>query len=357
MPAKLAAEVAGRLHDGLDNKYYVDEVYDAVFVERSGAGRRRSSCGSRRDGRRPASSTARRDHDGASWIAAALRPVRRRRRGERRRRARSQAVSGVFRKAQTGRVQNYALVMGGGTVLPRGGLSVVSMKAIRKAHGLQSHPDPVDHHVHPARSGARDRVPRAEGESRDDQDRRRLRRGRSTSSSRCRSGSAFDRGHATASSSSRSASWIPSLGVNYHFGIDGISLLLILLTTLMGVIAVVSLVHARSQHRAEGVLRPPPAAADGHARRRSARSTSSSSTSSGKSCWCRCTSSSACGAAPRKLYAAIKFFLYTLAGSVLMLLGILALYFYNDGGSLPRDTRASATRRRSRSAVPRDRRS
>src|SRR4030088_1514748 len=30
---------------------------------------------------------------------------------------------------------------------------------------------------------------------------------------------------------------------------------------------------------------------------------------------------------PRKLYAAIKFFLYTLAGSVLMLLGILFLYF------------------------------
>src|SRR3954464_8120761 len=30
---------------------------------------------------------------------------------------------------------------------------------------------------------------------------------------------------------------------------------------------------------------------------------------------------------PRRLYAAIKFFLYTLAGSVLMLLGILTLYF------------------------------
>src|SRR3954451_5643684 len=29
----------------------------------------------------------------------------------------------------------------------------------------------------------------------------------------------------------------------------------------------------------------------------------------------------------RKLYAAIKFFLYTLVGSVLLLLGILALYF------------------------------
>src|SRR6266852_8467455 len=30
-------------------------------------------------------------------------------------------------------------------------------------------------------------------------------------------------------------SWIPSLGVNYTFGIDGIALLLILLTTLFGV--------------------------------------------------------------------------------------------------------------------------
>jgi len=33
----------------------------------------------------------------------------------------------------------------------------------------------------------------------------------------------------------------------------------------------------------------------------------------------------------RRLYSAIKFFLYTLVGSVIMLLGILALYFYNTG--------------------------
>ena len=33
---------------------------------------------------------------------------------------------------------------------------------------------------------------------------------------------------------------------------------------------------------------------------------------------------------PRKLYAAIKFFLYTLLGSVLMLLGILFLYFHHS---------------------------
>ena len=39
---------------------------------------------------------------------------------------------------------------------------------------------------------------------------------------------------------------------------------------------------------------------------------------------------------PRRIYAAIKFFLFTMAGSVLMLLAILALYFLllQDNGSL-----------------------
>lgn len=37
---------------------------------------------------------------------------------------------------------------------------------------------------------------------------------------------------------------------------------------------------------------------------------------------------------PRKEYAAIKFFLYTLFGSVLMLVGIIALYFYTDPHTL-----------------------
>ena len=32
--------------------------------------------------------------------------------------------------------------------------------------------------------------------------------------------------------------WIPALGAHYHIGIDGISLLLIMLTTLMGFIAI-----------------------------------------------------------------------------------------------------------------------
>src|SRR5205085_870639 len=124
--------------------------------------------------------------------------------------------------------------------------------------------------------------------------------------------------------------WIPSLGVKYSFGIDGISLLLILLTTLTGLIAIYSSFSAIDHRHKEyyvlllllqtGMI--------------------------GTFCaldfflfyvfweimlvpmyfiigiW----------GGPRKLYAAIKFFLYTLAGSVLMLLSILALYFFNDGG-------------------------
>jgi NADH-quinone oxidoreductase subunit M len=127
-------------------------------------------------------------------------------------------------------------------------------------------------------------------------------------------------------------SWIPSLGVNYHFGIDGIALLLILLTTLLSFISVYSSFTAIQNREKEyysllllletGML--------------------------GVFCsldfflfylfwelmlvpmyfligvW----------GGPRKLYAAIKFFLYTLVGGVLMLLGILALYFYNTTGFL-----------------------
>ena len=127
-----------------------------------------------------------------------------------------------------------------------------------------------------------------------------------------------------------SVDWIPALGVKYSFGIDGIALLLILLTTLTGVIAIYSSYTAITHRQKEyyvlllllqtGMI--------------------------GTFCaldfflfyvfwevmlvpmyfligiW----------GGGRRLYAAIKFFLYTLAGSVLMLLSILALYFFNDGG-------------------------
>ncbi len=121
------------------------------------------------------------------------------------------------------------------------------------------------------------------------------------------------------------APWIPSLGVQYYLGIDGISLLLVLLTTLIGALAVLCSWSAIDMGLKEYysmllilqtgmlgvfmaldfflffvfwevVLVPMYFII---------------------SIW----------GGPRKLYAAIKFFLYTLAGSVLMLLGGLTLYF------------------------------
>src|SRR5690242_9055814 len=126
------------------------------------------------------------------------------------------------------------------------------------------------------------------------------------------------------------ADWISSLGAQYLVGIDGISLLLIMLTTLMGMISIfyswTSIQDRVKEYYAmflllqtgmlgvfmsldfflfyvfwELVLVPMYFIIG---------------------VW----------GGPRKLYAAIKFFLYTLAGSVLMLLGILTLYFqhYNQ---------------------------
>ncbi len=126
------------------------------------------------------------------------------------------------------------------------------------------------------------------------------------------------------------APWIDALGVKYLFAIDGVALVLILLTTLIGFIAVYSSYTAINHREKEyyvlmlllqtGMI--------------------------GVFCaldfflfyvfwevmlvpmyfligvW----------GGPRRLYASIKFFLYTLAGSVLMLLSILALYFFNSDG-------------------------
>lgn len=123
------------------------------------------------------------------------------------------------------------------------------------------------------------------------------------------------------------ANWIPTLGIQYFLGIDGISLLLILLTTILGVIAILSSWEAIQTRVKEyyvfmlilqtgmlgvfmaldfvlfyifwEVMLVPMYFLIG--------------------VW----------GGTRKLYAAIKFFLYTFLGSVLMLLGILTLYFYN----------------------------
>src|SRR5213594_1731627 len=119
--------------------------------------------------------------------------------------------------------------------------------------------------------------------------------------------------------------WIPSIGAQYFLGIDGISFLLIMLTAVLGFLSVLSSWSAVGERTKEyyamfmllqvgmlgvfmsldfflfyvfwEVMLVPMYFIIG--------------------VW----------GGPRKLYAAIKFFLYTLAGSVLMLLGILTLYF------------------------------
>ena len=122
--------------------------------------------------------------------------------------------------------------------------------------------------------------------------------------------------------------WIPSIGATYFLGIDGISIFLVLLTTFLSAIAVLSSFAAISDREKEyyvslmiletgmlgvftsldfflfyifwEIVLVPMYFLSG--------------------VW---------GNPARRLYAAIKFFLYTLFGSVVMLLGILAIYFYH----------------------------
>jgi NADH-quinone oxidoreductase subunit M len=121
------------------------------------------------------------------------------------------------------------------------------------------------------------------------------------------------------------APWIPSIGAEYFLGVDGLSVLLILLTTMMGFIAVLSSWTAITERVKEYYI------------------------------FLLVLQTGMLGAfmsldfllfflfwevmlvpmyfligiwgSANRLYSAIKFFLYTLVGSVVMLLGILALYF------------------------------
>ena len=123
------------------------------------------------------------------------------------------------------------------------------------------------------------------------------------------------------------ADWIPSIGAEYFLGIDGFSMMLILLATLMGVIAVLSSWNAIHMRVKEYYI------------------------------FLLLLQTGMIGAfvaldfllfflfwevmlvpmyfligiwgSDNRLYSAIKFFLFTLVGSVIMLLGILAVYFYH----------------------------
>jgi NADH-quinone oxidoreductase subunit M len=119
--------------------------------------------------------------------------------------------------------------------------------------------------------------------------------------------------------------WLPSLGASYHLGVDGISALLVLLTTVMTAIAVLGSTRAVEKRTREFYALM------------LALETGMLGTFMALDLlffylfweamlipmylligvW----------GGPRRVYAAIKFFLYTMAGSVLMLAAILWLYF------------------------------
>ena len=129
----------------------------------------------------------------------------------------------------------------------------------------------------------------------------------------------------------QSVPWIPSLGIQYHVGIDGISLFLVLLTTFLTPLAILSSWNSIEKRVKEyylfmllletgmvgvfialdlflfyvfwEVMLVPMCFLIG--------------------VW----------GGERRIYAAIKFFVYTMVGSVLMLVAIISLYFLNETSS------------------------
>lgn len=140
----------------------------------------------------------------------------------------------------------------------------------------------------------------------------------------------FDRTQAEVMQFAVDLPWIPQAGIRYHLGVDGISITMLLLSALLGLIAIVASWNVKDRVKAymamllllqvgmngvfvaldfvlfyvfwELVLVPMFFLIG---------------------IW---------GGARRE-YASIKFFLYTLAGSVFMLVGILALYLHPNGGT------------------------
>jgi len=119
--------------------------------------------------------------------------------------------------------------------------------------------------------------------------------------------------------------WIPLIGARYQMGVDGVSVLLILLTTLLGVIAALSSWNYIQKREKEyyALLLFLQAAVIGVF------------SSMDMFLFYLFFEVSlvpmyfliGIWGGENRLYAAIKFFLYTLAGSVVMLLGILKMYF------------------------------
>ena len=119
--------------------------------------------------------------------------------------------------------------------------------------------------------------------------------------------------------------WIPSVGINYTLGVDGISVIFIFLTTLLTVLSILCSWEAISKRVKEFMIAL------------LVLETGMLGTFVAldfflfylfwESMLIPMYIIIGVWGGARKLYAAMKFFLYTLAGSVLMLIAILALYF------------------------------
>jgi NADH-quinone oxidoreductase subunit M len=127
------------------------------------------------------------------------------------------------------------------------------------------------------------------------------------------------------------ARWMPGLGVGYHVGIDGISLLLVLLTTLITPVALASAWHAIDDRVKEFVVTL------------LVLETGMVGVFVSLDLFLFYVFWEAMlipmyfmigvwGGA-RRIYAAVKFVLYTMAGSVLMLVAILALYYQHGAAT------------------------
>ena len=127
------------------------------------------------------------------------------------------------------------------------------------------------------------------------------------------------------------ARWIPSLGASYHVGIDGISLLLVLLTTFLMPIALASAWHAVEDRVKEFVITL------------LVLETGMLGVFVSLDLFLFYVFWEAMlipmyliigvWGGPQRIYAAIKFVLYTMVGSVLMLVAILALYYHHGGAT------------------------
>jgi NADH-quinone oxidoreductase subunit M len=125
--------------------------------------------------------------------------------------------------------------------------------------------------------------------------------------------------------------WIPSFGVSYHVGIDGISLLLVLLTTFITPVALASAWHAIEERTKEFVATM------------LLLETSMLGVFVSLDLFLFFVFWEAMlvpmyliigvWGGPQRIYAAIKFVLYTMAGSALMLVAILALYYQHGAAT------------------------